>query len=180
MRLLEWKPPASPQRLLRPFGYWNAFNGLNQTVTAQLEKVDDGGHIRLNVPSFRGRVRYRGSDRERWKDRNRKMTGWSGGSSNVFSASPLSPGDHLMLSCLSFKRGRLCQSSQIRKTEVAERLYLAWVQRRGAPWEVRRGEGQLSHFVSQVGAFHAAPESWRGGPTKTGSEWRSTGFASLG
>lgn len=38
------------------------------------------------------------------------------------------------------------------------------------------GEGQLSHFVSQVGAFHAALESWRGGPTKTGSEWRSTGL----
>lgn len=41
---------------------------------------------------------------------------------------------------------------------------------------MRIGEGQLSHFVSQVGAFHAALESWRGGPTKTGSEWRSTGL----
>lgn len=38
------------------------------------------------------------------------------------------------------------------------------------------GEGQLSHFASQVGAFHAALESWRGGPTKAGNEWRSTGL----
>lgn len=38
----------------------------------------------------------------------------------------LSPGDHPMLSSGSFKRGCLCQSSQIRKTEVGERLYLAW------------------------------------------------------
>lgn len=74
-----------------------------------------------------------------------------------------------MLSCLSFKRGCLCQSSQIRKTEVAERLYLAWVKRR-ALGEVRIGKGQLSHFVSQVGAFHAALQSWCGGPTQTESE----------
>lgn len=38
------------------------------------------------------------------------------------------------------------------------------------------GEGQLSHFVSQVRAFHAALESWRGGPTKTRSEWRFIGL----
>lgn len=37
------------------------------------------------------------------------------------------------------------------------------------------GEGQLSHFVSRVGAFHAAPESRRGGPATAESEWRSTG-----
>lgn len=44
-----------------------------------------------------------------------------------FFSFSLSPGDHPMLTSLSFKRGRRCQSSQIRKTEVAERLYLAWV-----------------------------------------------------
>lgn len=43
-----------------------------------------------------------------------------------FFSFSLSPGDHPMLSSRSFKRGRLCQSSQIRKTEVGERLYLAW------------------------------------------------------
>lgn len=36
------KSRDSPQRLLKPFGYWNGFSGFNQTVTAQLEKVDGG------------------------------------------------------------------------------------------------------------------------------------------
>lgn len=35
------KGRASPQRPLRPFGFWKGFNEFNQTVTAQLEKVDD-------------------------------------------------------------------------------------------------------------------------------------------
>lgn len=77
-------------------------------------------------------MRNGGSDRERQKDRERererqeddRVVWWF--QQRFFSFS-LSPGDHPMLSCLSFKRGRLCQSSQIRKTEVAERLYLAWV-----------------------------------------------------
>lgn len=43
--------------------------------------------------------------------------------------------------------------------------------------EDRRGTAEpLS--ISQVGAFHAALESWRGGPTNTGSEWRSIGCLS--
>lgn len=48
-----------------------------------------------------------------------------------------------MLTSLSFKRGRLCQSSQIRKTEVAERLYLAWGVEEGAVGgEDRRGTAE--------------------------------------
>lgn len=68
-----------------------------------------------------------------------------------FFSFSLSPGDHPMLSCLSFKRGRLCQSSQIRKTEVAERLYLAWVKRR-APGEVRIGEGPAEPLCIPTGS----------------------------
>lgn len=67
------------------------------------------------------------------------MTGWSGGCGHIFFCYSLSPGDHPMLSSRSFKRERLCQSSQIRKTEVGERLYLAWRKRR-ALWEVRIGK----------------------------------------
>lgn len=37
-------------------------------------------------------------------------------------------------------------------------------------------EGQLSHFVSQVGAFHAALESCHPGPAKTGGECKSMGL----
>lgn len=51
MGLLEWRPPPPSaikvvhhhKKPLRPFGYWNGFNGFNQTVTGQLEKLDDGG-----------------------------------------------------------------------------------------------------------------------------------------
>ena len=49
MGLLEWSPcpPAIKvvhhhKKPLRPFGYWNRFHGFNQTVTGQLEEVDDG------------------------------------------------------------------------------------------------------------------------------------------
>lgn len=107
------------------------------------------------------RCRKAGRERKRQEQEDDRVVWWF--QQRFFSFS-LSPGDHPMLSSLSFKRGRLCQSSQIRKTGVAERLYLAWVWRK-ALWEVKIGEGQLSHFVSQVGAFHAVLETWRGGPT---------------
>lgn len=45
---------------------------------------------------------------------------------------------------------------------------------RGRGWRI--GEGQLSHFVSQVGGFHAVVKSWHGGPPQTGTEWRSSGL----
>lgn len=60
-----------------------------------------------------------------------------------------------MLSCLSFKRGCLCQSSQIRKTEVAERLYLALGVEEGVPGAERIAEGQLSCLGSREGASAA-------------------------
>lgn len=63
------------------------------------------------------------AERDRQKRGDDRVVWWL--QPRFFSFS-LSPGDHPMLSSRSFKRGRLCQSSQIRKTEVGERLYLAW------------------------------------------------------
>ncbi|CAB1443956.1 unnamed protein product [Pleuronectes platessa] len=49
-----------------------------------------------------------------------------------------------------------------------------------AQGEVRMGEGQLSHFVSQVGAFQAASESWRGGPTQGRESMEVLGLTARG
>lgn len=76
-----------------------------------------------------------------------------------------------MLSCLSFKRGRLCQSSQIRKTEVAERLYLAWVKKR-APGEVRIGWGPAEPLCNPTGSRSCCSGGDVVVATQTGSEWR--------
>lgn len=93
-------------------------------MKTQLEEVKDeekGGEKKMdekpwvtNIGSGRERQTETGDDRVVW---------WL---QPHFFCYSLSPGDHPMLRSRSFKRGRLCQSSQIRKTEVGERLYLAW------------------------------------------------------
>lgn len=69
---------------------WNRFNGFNQTVTVQLEEVDDAGQKEGKLDQKEVGEEQREAERqaEGEKGRNRMMTGWSGGFSNVFSASP--------------------------------------------------------------------------------------------
>ncbi len=122
-----------------------------------------GGKRKGNEIKKKGGCGIEGAGRERQKGRQREREREQQEDDRVvcffqqrFCSFSLSPGDHPMLSCLSFKRGRLCQSSQIRKTEVAERLYLAWVKRR-APWEVKIGEGTAEPLCIPSWSFFFTP-----------------------
>lgn len=105
-------------------------------MTTQLEEVKDGGKGEKKMDE-KPWVTNTGSGRERQTETGDDRVVWW--LQPHFFCYSLSPGDHPMLSSRSFKRGRLCQSSQIRKTEVGERLYLAWRHSR-ALWEVKIGE----------------------------------------
>lgn len=106
----------------------------------------------------------------------RGMTGWSGGCSHIFSDTPchqeIIPCWVLALSSV----GASVRVHRLGKQKLVRGFIWLGGTVGGEDWR----EGQLSHFVSQVGAFHAVLESGFAGPCEDRGWMQVGGAAPLG